>query len=45
MRLHCSVLVAVCTLLVVDESLTAEQAIEKVRELRGPGAVHSVKVG
>ncbi|XP_052272414.1 cyclin-dependent kinase inhibitor 3-like isoform X3 [Dreissena polymorpha] len=38
-----SCLVAVCTMLVIDESLTAEQAIEKVRGLRGPGAIQSVQ--
>ncbi|KAL4238506.1 Cyclin-dependent kinase inhibitor 3 [Mactra antiquata] len=36
-------LVAVCTLLVIDESLEPEKAIEKIRELRGPGAIQSVK--
>ncbi|XP_052769298.1 cyclin-dependent kinase inhibitor 3-like isoform X2 [Mya arenaria] len=38
-----SCLVAVCTLLILDESLKAEEAIFKVRELRGPGAIQSVK--
>ena len=36
--------VAVCALLIMDESLEAEEAIKKIRELRGPGAIQSVKV-
>ncbi|WAR18767.1 CDKN3-like protein [Mya arenaria] len=36
-------IMAVCTLLILDESLKAEEAIFKVRELRGPGAIQSVK--
>ena len=36
--------VAVCTLLVIDDSLTVDDAIDKIRELRGPGAIQSVKV-
>jgi hypothetical protein len=37
--------VAVCAMLVVDESLEPQKAIDKIRELRGPGAIQSVKVG
>ena len=36
--------VAVCAMLIMDESLEAEEAIKKIRELRGPGAIQSVKV-
>ena len=32
-------------MLIMDESLEAEEAIKKIRELRGPGAIQSVKVG
>lgn len=38
-----SCLVAVCALLMIDDSLQPEKAIEKIRELRGPGAIQSVK--
>ncbi|XP_060552181.1 cyclin-dependent kinase inhibitor 3-like [Ruditapes philippinarum] len=38
-----SCLVAVCAMLVVDESLEPQKAIDKIRELRGPGAIQSVK--
>ncbi|XP_045168446.1 cyclin-dependent kinase inhibitor 3-like [Mercenaria mercenaria] len=38
-----SCLVAVCAMLVIDESLEAQTAIDKVRALRGPGAIQSVK--
>ncbi|XP_064602251.1 cyclin-dependent kinase inhibitor 3-like isoform X1 [Liolophura sinensis] len=47
--IHCfgglgrSCLVAVCLLMVMDEALTPDDAIAKVRELRGPGAIQSVK--
>ncbi|KAK3591799.1 hypothetical protein CHS0354_007652 [Potamilus streckersoni] len=47
--IHCygglgrSCLVAVCLLMVIDEGLSAEAAITKVRDLRGPRAIHSVK--
>ncbi|KAL3873683.1 hypothetical protein ACJMK2_036775 [Sinanodonta woodiana] len=47
--IHCfgglgrSCLVAVCLLMVTDESLSAEAAISKLRDLRGPGAIQSVK--
>lgn len=37
-------LVVVCAQLMLDEGLEAEEAIKKIRELRGPGAIHSVKV-
>ena len=32
-------------MLIMDESLEADEAIKKIRELRGPGAIQSVKVG
>lgn len=38
-----SCLVAVCAMLVIDESLEPQKAIDKIRELRGPGAIQSVK--
>ncbi|XP_041351426.1 cyclin-dependent kinase inhibitor 3-like isoform X2 [Gigantopelta aegis] len=38
-----SCIVAVCLLMMMDESLTANDAIEKVRDLRGHSAVQSVK--
>lgn len=43
--MSCVVLtVAVCLLMVMDDALTPDDAIAKVRELRGPGAIQSVKV-
>ena len=36
--------VAVSLLMTLDEDLDAEAAIEKIRELKGPGAIQSVKV-
>lgn len=36
-------LVATCLLLQLDDEMHPEQAIEKVRQLRGPGAIQTVK--
>ncbi|XP_013396306.1 cyclin-dependent kinase inhibitor 3 isoform X2 [Lingula anatina] len=47
--LHCfgglgrSCVVAACLLMYMDESLDSESAIQRLRQLRGPGAVQSVK--
>ena len=37
--------VAVSLLMILDEDLDTEAAIEKIRGLKGPGAIQSVKVG
>ena len=42
--LHFSCSVAVSLLMILDEDLDAEAAIDKIRELKGPGAIQSVKV-
>ena len=31
-------------MLIMDETLEPEEAIKKIREVRGPGAIQSVKV-
>lgn len=37
-------LVAACFLMALDSEMTPEKAIEKMKELRGPRAVQTVKV-
>ncbi|XP_078001039.1 cyclin-dependent kinase inhibitor 3-like [Glandiceps talaboti] len=47
--IHCygglgrSCLIAVCLMLLLDSNMEAEQAIQRIRELRGSGAIQTVK--
>ena len=44
-QLFCSIPVSACLLQLLDTELSAEDSIQKVRDLRGPGAIQSIKVG
>ena len=39
-----SVVVAVCLIMLLDGDSPSDEVIQKVKQIRGPGAVQSVKV-